>query len=299
MYLFVINKKSGNGHGYRTWIKIKDILDTRAVRYRYLFTESANQAEISIVETLTKPEKWLGVAVIGGDGTIHSVLPALKDFGIPLAVIPAGSGNDTARGFGIPHDPLAALDIMLTGQTRTADLIVTSNGLTLTTLAIGFDAQVAENVNTSMYKKVFNFFRLGRFAYIVGVLHTLITFKPSSVNVTCDGSTTTYHDAWLTAISNVSCYGGGVHICPEAHPGDGELDICIVHDCSRLQLFRLFPTFLSGKHARLPFVKFLRGKQLSVRFDQHRLALGDGENMSSDGLYDISIEPSALQVYAI
>jgi YegS/Rv2252/BmrU family lipid kinase len=298
MYLFVINKKSGNGHGYRTWIKIKAALDARAVRYRYLFTESAGQAEISIAETLSEQKKWLGVAVIGGDGTIHSVLQVLRDFGIPLAVIPAGSGNDTARGFGIPHDPLTALDIMLAGQTRTADLIATSNGLTLTALAIGFDAQVAENVNTSLYKKVCNFFRVGRFAYIVGVLHTLMTFKPCSVTVTCDGSTTTYPDAWLTAVSNVSSYGGGLHICPEAHPGDGELDICIVHGCSRLQLLRLFPTVLSGKHVRLPFVKFLRGKQLSVHFDQQRLALGDGENMSA-GPYDISIEPNALQVYAV
>lgn len=298
MYLFVINKKSGNGHGYRTWIKIKAALDTRLVRYRYLFTESADQAENMIMETLSEPEKWLGVAVIGGDGTIHSVLPILKDFGIPLAVIPAGSGNDTARGFDIPHDPLSALDIMLAGQTRSADLIATSGGLTLTAFAIGFDAQVAENVNTSMYKKICNFFRVGRAAYIVGVLHTLLTFKPCSVTVTCDGVETTYANAWLTAISNVKSYGGGLHICPEAHPGDGQLDICIVHGCSRLQILRLFPTLLSGKHVHLPFVKFLRGKQLSVRFDQQRLALGDGENMSSEP-FDIFVEPSALQVYAV
>lgn len=298
MYLFVVNKRSGNGHGYRTWLKIKDALDARAVRYRHLFTENAGQAADMIAAALSEPELWKGVAVIGGDGTIHSVLPVLKNFNIPLAVIPAGSGNDTARGFGIPHDPLSALELMLAGQTRAADLIVTSGGLTLTALAIGFDAQVAENVNTSLYKKICNFFRVGRVAYIVGILHTLLTFKPCSLTVKCDGMTTTYEKAWLTAISNVKSYGGGLHICPEAHPGDGELDICIVHGCSRLQLLRLFPTVLSGKHVHLPFVEFKRGKEISIQFEQQRLALGDGENMST-GPFDICVEPSALQVYAV
>lgn len=298
MYLFVVNKRSGNGHGYRTWLKIKDALDAMAVHYRHLFTDSAGQAADLIAAALSEPELWKGVAVIGGDGTIHSVLPVLKNFNIPLAVIPAGSGNDTARGFGIPHDPLSALELMLAGQTRAADLIVTSGGLTLTALAIGFDAQVAENVNTSLYKKICNFFRVGRVAYIVGILHTLLTFKPCSLTVKCDGMTTTYEKAWLTAISNVKSYGGGLHICPEAHPGDGELDICIVHGCSRLQLLRLFPTVLSGKHVHLPFVEFKRGKEISIQFEQQRLALGDGENMST-GPFDICVEPSALQVYAV
>ncbi|HWO52918.1 MAG TPA: diacylglycerol kinase family protein [Paenibacillus cookii] len=297
MYLFVINKKSGNGNGYRTWIKIRAALDARLIRYRHVFTESAGQAEDVVAATLSEPEHWLGVAVIGGDGTIHSVLPALKEFGMPLAVIPAGSGNDTARGFGIPHDPLSALDIMLAGRTRAADLIATANGLTLTALAIGFDAQVAENVNASLYKKVCNFFRVGRAAYLVGILHTLLTFRPCGVTVACDGVTGAYPNAWLTAISNVSSYGGGLQICPDAHPGDGQLDICIVHGCSRLQLLRLFPTVLTGKHVNLPFVTFLRGQAISVEFDQHRLALGDGENLSA-GPLDITVEPNALRVYA-
>ncbi|GIO32288.1 diacylglycerol kinase [Paenibacillus albilobatus] len=298
MYLFVINKKAGNGQGYRAWIKIRAVLDARLIRYRYVFTESSSHAEDVIAAMLSEPEPWLGVAVIGGDGTIHSVLPVLKEFRIPLAVIPAGSGNDTARGFGIPHDPLSALDIMLGGQTRAADLIATANGLTLTALAIGFDAQVAENVNASLYKKICNVFRVGRAAYLVGILHTLLTFKPCGVTVTCDGNTSTYQNAWLTAVSNVKSYGGGLHICPEAHPGDGQLDVCIVHGCSRLQLLRLFPTVLTGRHVRLPFVTFLRGKAVSVAFDQLRLALGDGENMS-EGTLDITVQPNALQVYAV
>jgi len=298
MYLFVINKNAGNGSGYRTWIKISAALDARLIRYRHVFTESAGQAEDIISAILSEPEHWLGVAVIGGDGTIHSVLPALKEFGIPLAVIPAGSGNDTARGFGIPHDPLSALDVMLAGKTRAADLIATANGLTLTALAIGFDAQVAQNVNASFYKKICNFFRAGRAAYILGILHTLLTFKPCGVTVACDGAKNTYPNAWLTAISNVNSYGGGLRICPQAHPGDGELDICIVHGCSRLQLLRLFPTVLTGKHVLLPFVTFLRGKAITVEFDQRRLALGDGENLSA-GPIEITVEPNALQIYAV
>ncbi|GAB6992111.1 diacylglycerol/lipid kinase family protein [Paenibacillus pini] len=295
MYLFVINKKSGNGHGMRTWSKVKSILDSRQIAYHHLLTECPEEAEQRTAEMLHLTEDWKAVGVIGGDGTIHSVLPVLRGSGIPLAVIPAGSGNDTARGFNIPRDTASALEIMLTGRTRSADLISTSGVLTLTAVAIGFDAQVAENVNLSMYKKICNFFRAGRLAYIIGILHTLLTFKPCKLTVHCDGGQTSYPSAWMAAISNVTSYGGGLDICPQADPGDGHLDICIVHGCTRLQLLRLFPTVLLGKHVTLPFVTMLRGKNLIVLFNEERLALGDGENMSTLP-FDIHVDPGALQV---
>ncbi|WP_438347806.1 diacylglycerol/lipid kinase family protein [Paenibacillus sp. FA6] len=72
----------------------------------------------------------------------------------PLAVIPAGSGNDTARSFGIPLDTKSALEVIFAGQAQTIDLISTSGVLTLTALAIGFDAQVAENVPNHPYDSI-------------------------------------------------------------------------------------------------------------------------------------------------
>ncbi|AOZ92439.1 diacylglycerol/lipid kinase family protein [Paenibacillus crassostreae] len=295
MYLFVINKKSGSGNGLRTWIKAQEILQSRQVPYRHIFTENSEQAVGLISDILQEPELWQAVAIIGGDGTIHSILPVLQKTGIPLAVVPAGSGNDTARNFGIPFDTEGALNVMLTGQSQAVDLILTSGVLTLTALAIGFDAQVAENVNQSWYKKWCNMLRAGRVAYIIGIIHTLLTFRPSRVRVTCDNETVTYEDTWMTAISNGASYGGGFKISPQAIPTDGQLDICVVHGCTRMQLLTLFPSVLTGKHVNYPFVTMLRGRTISIHSEHKRLALGDGENMSSRP-YDSTVSPSVLQM---
>lgn len=295
MYLFIINSNSGNGGARRVWNKIRTILHDRDIPYEYTFTQSAEEANSYLERQLANRTDWLAVGVVGGDGTIHSLLPAMKNSGVPLAVFPAGSGNDTARGFSIPRKTGAALNIMLEGHARQADLISISGRSTLTALAVGFDAEVANNVNKSYYKKVCNWFGLGRLAYIIGIFHTLISFRPAKLTVTCDGVEHTFSSAWLAAVNNVTTYGGGLAICPEAMPDDGLLDICIVHDCSRLKLLLLFPTVLFGKHTGLSFVTMLRGQQISVHSSLPRLALGDGEHIASTPL-TVSAVPGAMKV---
>lgn len=295
MYLFIVNKNAGNGGGLRVWKKIQHVLQKRDIPYEYTFTSTAEQAHTFLIEKLASSIKWNAVGIVGGDGTIHSLLSALRATGVPLAVFPAGSGNDTARGFHIPMKTADALDIMLEGFPKMADLISISGKSTLTALAVGFDAQVAHNVNNSSYKKICNRFGLGRLAYVIGVFHTLITFQPAPLTVELDDETHYFSKAWMAAVTNVTSYGGGLTICPNALPDDGLLDICIVHDCSRLQLMMLFPTLLFGKHTRLPFVNMLRGKQVSIQSDLPRLALGDGEHIASTPL-TATADPGALQV---
>lgn len=187
MYLLIINPRSGGGAGQRTWQAVEGMLHSRGIPHEPLFTQNADRAETQVLGALARRDDWRAAIVIGGDGTIHSVLGALRRRGVPLAVIPAGSGNDTARGFGIPLSTEAALETALQDRCLEADLLSGAGGLTLTAVASGFDAQVAVNVNNSFYKRLCNAIGAGQLAYIIGILHTLMTFKPCRVSVTCDG----------------------------------------------------------------------------------------------------------------
>lgn len=295
MYLFIINSRSGGGAGLRTWRTVEALLQARALPYEALFTQSADSAETQVRHALARREDWRAALVIGGDGTIHSVLGALRRRGLPLGVIPAGSGNDTARGFSIPLAPEAALDAALQGGCLEADLLSASGRLTLTAVASGFDAQVAVNVNGSRYKRLCNALGAGRLAYIIGILHTLMTYKPCRVSVTCDGKEQTFERAWLVSVCSLPSYGGGLLICPQAEPADGLLDVCVVHGISRWQLLRLFPTVVKGRHTRLPYVTMLRGRSAAVRFAEPRHAIGDGEALGTAPLA-VLCEPGALRV---
>lgn len=295
MYLFIINARAGGGSGQRTWRMVEKLLKQRQLPYEALFTKDAQSAPESVQEALSRREHWEAAVVIGGDGTIHSVLEPLQRSRVPLAVIPAGSGNDTARGFSIPMDPETALATAIGGRWLASDLLSAQGSLTLTAVASGFDAQVAVNVNNSWYKPLCNAVGAGQLAYLIGILHTLLTFKPGRASVACDGKAHTFEKAWLVSICNLPGYGGGLQICPQAEAADGQLDVCVVHGCSRWQLLRLFPTVFKGRHVTLPFVTLLRGRSIAVDFAQPRPAIGDGERLG-DAPLAVRCEPGALRV---
>ncbi|MBN3524695.1 diacylglycerol/lipid kinase family protein [Paenibacillus apiarius] len=292
--LFVVNRNAGHGKGLRVWREIEARLQRFGTSYTACVTATSEEAEMRVRMHIDRHPRT-SVIVIGGDGTIHRLLPLLTGTEVALGVIPAGSGNDTARGFHLPTEPLSALNIILHGRRRIVDLIQLNGEWTLTALATGFDADVAETVNRSCYKRWCNRLGLGSAAYLIGAAETLSRFKPADANVRVNGIERRYKDVWLTAIANVPSYGGGIRICPQAMPDDGELDICIVHGCNRRTLLRLFPTVLTGKHVELPYVTMLRGQEVHIESSIPRITYGDGERSGMTPLQAV-IAPGRLQL---
>ncbi|KIL37525.1 hypothetical protein SD71_02535 [Cohnella kolymensis] len=281
MVLFVVNEGSGNGRGAKVWKKVEAELLRRDTKYMKIAFDTQNEA-VEAAAAILKRGNVKAVVAVGGDGSVHSLLPLLAGTGIPCGVIPCGSGNDTARSFGIPRDPIKALDIVLAGRTRLADVVDTSFGcneheLTLTAVAVGLDAAVAADVNGSKYKQWCNRLGIGSLAYIIGLFRALAAFAPKPITVTVDGTPHQFQRSWLAAVANVPSYGGGLKICPDARADDGKLHACIVHGCSMWRLLMVFPTLLSGSHVNLPYVTLLSGEQIRIETPNVWLAYGDGE----------------------
>jgi YegS/Rv2252/BmrU family lipid kinase len=280
--LFVVNENSGNGRGRKVWAKVESQLNKRGTKY--LKIAAGSQAEaVARVEELLKRGILKAVAVIGGDGTLHGLLPLLANSGISYGLIPSGSGNDTSRALGIPHNPIRALDIILAGHTRVIDLLetVAEDGvpqLTVTAVAIGLDGAVAKDVNGSRYKRWCNKLKVGSLAYIIGLFRALAIFTPQTITVTVDGVARQFSRGWLSAVANVSTYGGGLKICPGALPDDGKLHVCVVHSCSTWRILLIFPTLLNGTHVKLPYVTLLSGNTVTIESPVRMLAYGDGES---------------------
>lgn len=294
--LFVINRHAGNGNGQHVWTDIEPRYRKLGIPYAACVSTTPEQAEEQVkAHLVTYP--YADVIVIGGDGTIHRMLPLLAGTHATLGIIPAGSGNDTARGFGIPSEPIGALEVMLAGERRLIDLIKAHDRWTLTAIANGFDAAVADIVNRSVYKRWCNLLKIGPVAYLIGIIHMLFTYRPTNVEINIDGEKSQYRNVWLTAISNVNSYGGGIRICPAARADDGKLDICIVHNCSRFTFIRLLPTVFSGKHVKLRYVAMKRGSIIDVKSSQSIVSIGDGERIGTTP-FTACIHPGKLNIYA-
>lgn len=287
--LFIVNEQSGNGRGRRAWATVERYLREQTPGIRYAKIAAATEQEaVREATAQTATGRVTALVAIGGDGTAHALLPLAASARLPLGIIPCGSGNDIARAFKLPRDPIAALQVILNGATRKVDLLAThaedahppnaaTPQLTLTCVAAGLDGEVARNVNRSRYKRWCNRLGIGSAAYIIGLLYTLIKYKPGKFTVIIDGIQYEFRHGWMAAIANLPSYGGGLRICPDASPTDGRLHACIVHSCNALQLLLVFPTVLFGRHVRSRFVTMLSGAEISVRAAMPVAGYGDGE----------------------
>ncbi len=233
------------------------------------------------------------VVVIGGDGTVHQALQMVAGTGIPLGIVPTGTGNDMAACFGLPPTPLAAADSLAealkSGRTRTVDLarvttvdnrIIWYGGV----LAAGFDAVVNERGNRMRWPR-------GPRRYDVAIMLELLRLRPRRYHLVMDGVSQKL-DAVLLAVGNISQYGGGMRICPEADPTDGVLDVVWADPISRATLVRVKPRIYQGTHVRHPALHQTRVREISIDAPDI-VCYADGERLAPLPV-TIAVQPNAL-----
>lgn len=233
------------------------------------------------------------VVVAGGDGVISLALQALALGDVPLGIVPAGTGNDHAREYGLPTgDPEAAADIVVDGRTETVDLgrITPDDAAPSwfgTVMAAGFDSLVSDRVNRMRWPH-------GRMRYNLAMVAEMSKLRLLPFRLTFDDDEPLDIDLTLAAFGNTRSYGGGMRICPGADHSDGLLDVTMVHSDSRTKLIRLFPTVFKGTHVQLEEVSTRRATSVRVECP--------GINAYADGDFvaplpvTVSAVPGALQI---
>ncbi|RZT13129.1 diacylglycerol kinase [Kribbella sp. VKM Ac-2569] len=283
----VVNPTSGRGRGARIAPAVRERLAAAGLTVDVHTTTCAEDVGKIAAEVVASGAD--AVVLIGGDGTIHLGAQVLANSGMPFGVIPAGTGNDFARGIGVPlKDPAAAADLVVAGRTRRIDLAVAKDEFITTVVAGGFDSLVNKRANAMRWPK-------GNARYTVATFAELRTFKPLEYVVAVDDEVIETK-AMLVAVGTGPTYGGGLQICAGAELDDGQLDITIIQPVSRLMLLQMFPKLSKGTHVGHPAVRTLRGR--SVRIESPGItAYGDGEVLGPLPV-DIGIAPGALTVFA-
>ena len=167
------------------------------------------------------------VVAIGGDGTIRAVCEELAGTGIPVGIVPAGTGNLLARNLDIPLYLRSAVDVALNGQDRAIDMVEVSgdkmkDATFLVMAGLGFDAAIMEGVNEDIKAKV------GWLAYVWSALKSLM-FPAVRVEVSVDGAPFTRHRARTLVIGNVGFLQAGMPLIPDAAIDDGKLDVVLLY----------------------------------------------------------------------
>ncbi len=291
MYCFIVNPVAGHGRCLKLMEELTKTLLHKNIEYEVVYTDAAGHAQTLARQAV---EKGCGaVVVVGGDGTIKEAAAGIVDTGgaVPLGIIPGGTGNDYRRSMNIPLDCLAALDIVLGGNTRPVDAATFNGNLFLNIGSAGFDAAVV--AATSRLKW------MGRLSYYAAVFLTLVGYRPRRVRLWLDGEAQPERDILLLAAGNGRFYGGGMKALPQSEFDDGLLDVCAVDGIPPWKIAALFPQFPTGGHGKFPFVRFHRCTQVRVESLNGPFSVQtDGEVYSGVTEANFCVVPSALRVLA-
>lgn len=235
------------------------------------------------------------LVVMGGDGMMHLGLNAAAESGVPLGLIPAGTGNDFCRGVGVPLHPVKAARRVVAGRTTQIDLMLAQGRLTHgagrrhvgSVVSTGYDALVNRRTNAMTVT-------FGALGYGIAALQELARFEPLTYRILIDG-VRRVEPAMLMAVANAGLFGGGMRIAPDASVTDGLLDITIIHPVSRFTLLRLLPSLFSGAFVRDPAVERLRATQVIVDGDG-LYGMADGDALGPVPLA-LSAAPGALTIF--
>jgi len=229
------------------------------------------------------PRVW----VAGGDGSIHSVLPALTHASTALGVIPWGTGNILARELGIPLNWRRAVRALLRGTVRTLDAGRANGRVFCLFAGVGFDAEVVRNVSPQL-KKI-----SGRTAFIASVCVTTGRWKPFHVKLTLDGEVCDQW-AWLVVVANTSAYTGVVNLPDRVRPDDGVLDTVIVRAAPKSRIIWHTAAYALLRR-RLAEASRHRAREVRVETDPPVCVQVDGELCEWTPL-SVAVDAGALRV---
>ena len=288
--VLLVNPTAGKGRGVRLLAPVTERLRRGGLHVDVLVGHDAGEAShlLRAAVALDPPARPDGVVSLGGDGLVHLAVQVLAGTGVPLGVVPAGTGNDVARALGIDRrDPAAAADLVVAGHTRESDLGRAGERWFAGVLGSGFDSMVNERANTMTWPR-------GRSRYNVAMVAELRTFRPVPYLLHLDGEAWET-EAMLVAVGNGPSYGGGMRVCPDARLDDGLLDVTVLGPISKPEFLRVFPSVYRGTHVRHRAVTVRRARTVSLRAEGVT-AYADGERVVSLPVQVVAV-PAALRVF--
>ena len=255
------------------------------------------------------------VLAAGGDGTVRAVAEGMLDSGIPMVLVPAGTGNLLARNLNLPIGRLAdSVGIAVSGVDQAIDMgvaeITRADGETEThafvvMVGIGLDAKMIAATNPDLKKRV------GWLAYVEAVARIGRDVNAVRLRYTLDGSAERVTTIHTLLIGNCGALPGGVIILPDAQIDDGLLDVvamrpknlwgwmrvsyAVVWENGVLQKSKVGKRILAADKS-VRALRYFQGRRMTLDFERPEEFEIDGEEMGLIAKLDVRVAPASLVV---
>ena len=267
-WLAILNPASGRGRAARFWKRLRPELAAAGAACD--FVPSASPGDGSAIARSAVLEGRRHILIVGGDGSASDVVNGVMDAGlssgdpVTLAIAPCGTGNDWARGLGMPRRPRAIARAIARGQCVAHDVGLLEWGATgeapagrrwfVNVGGAGFDAWVLSRIGSAV---------ASRLTYVSAAVRGLPGYRPAQFTLLAESED--WAGPLLTVFVAIGPYcGGGMHVAPGARADDGLFDVVAIRHPGMAGLLRRLPKLYSGALLRDPLVRHRRVASLRI-----------------------------------
>jgi diacylglycerol kinase (ATP) len=280
-WLAIVNPASGAGRAGRAWPRLQSELHAVRLACEVVQTTAAGDGEAIARRAVLEGRRRL--IIVGGDGSANDVVNGIMSARLPgddpvtVAIVPSGTGDDWARGLGVPRRPQELARVIARGHSIPHDLgllewaargaVPAGRRWFANVAGAGFDAWVLERGSPAVRS---------RFAYLAGALRGLLSYHPPEFTVQADNARISARLLAVFVAIGPYC-GAGMHVAPGARSDDGLFDVVAIRHPGLAGTLRRLPSLYSGAILRNPIVRHLRVDRLSVRCTPPATVQADGQ----------------------
>ncbi len=267
---------------------ISDALAVDGYTCQFIATSLKNGAKDLAAQAVAAGVDLL--AVSGGDGTVMEAMSALVGTDIPIAVLPAGTGNLLSINLGIPTTVPDAVHVALSGKPYALDLARTSEGRYFAIMGgMGMDAQMIADTDRAAKNK------LGKWAYFRAALKNLPR-RRAFIDIYLDDKPPLRRRAKTVLLANMGKITGGLSVLPTAAPNDGLLDVGIVKAATLAHWAHLAGSALLGHAHQDASLEVHQAKKVTLKPRRTQPVQFDGEDGGRTDSLTVEIVPRAVCV---
>lgn len=292
----ILNPHAAGGRAARLHKSLLAALTRHDLAEALLVADSA-EAAVRLVNALPSGSR---VVAVGGDGTVRNLLIPLLAGGHTLAVLPTGSGNDTARALGLRADGWrAALDTALHGQAKQLDLgeadFTDTDGvahrvLFISSLTAGFDSAVSLRALQGPRQLS------GMLRYLWATLLELQNLRTWPLRIVTDDRVLHNGPALFASTLNTASFGGGMPAMPHARMDDAKLNVLLAGAVTLPETLWLLPRLLIGRHLGQPKVGHAAFETMTIQSERPIPLAADGEYLGQSHTIEVRVRAASLPV---
>jgi YegS/Rv2252/BmrU family lipid kinase len=288
---FIINPKAGSGNTILDINFLRPYFNEADYGLTVKYSKYKKQA-IALTKDSVK-EGAQTIVACGGDGTINEVASCLVGTTIKLGIIPMGSGNGLASHLMIPQVIEKAIEIIKNDDVVTIDVGRINEQFFFSNTGMGFDANVIKNYEALEKRTIIG--------YIKASFKSFNEYKKErDVMISIDRNHTILNP-FLVFISNSNELGFNISLTPKACLMDGQLDVLIVPEISKLKMLLFGALMLIRKSHWLKEIKTYQTKNLQIYRNEGQFLDSqiDGEfHLVEDKNISISVLEKSLGILA-